>query len=216
MIPGGAWVTSDRSGLAPLGSYLAEQGMVVANATIRGATADFRFPGPVQDVMCAVDAAVERMRERGLTPGPVVVMGHSSGAHLSALAALAAVDERGDCPYPSSRIDAAVLLSGIYDPALASDVAQPLLGTTPHDDPSGWRTASALTWVGNRPEVPVFLAHGDRDALVPAGFTTSFAAALEGAGHAVHIDIVPDAGHHEIYLPDAVGPGMVRWIATLG
>jgi acetyl esterase/lipase len=216
MIPGGAWVTADRSGLAPLASYLAEQGVVVANATIRGATADFRFPGPVQDVMCAVNAAVERMRERGLTPSLVVVMGHSSGAHLSALAALAAVDERGDCPYPSSPIDAAVLLSGIYDPALAPDVAQPLLGTAPHDDPSGWRTASALTWVGNRPEVAVFLAHGDRDALVPTSFTTNFAAALEGAGHAVHVDIVPDAGHHEIYLPDAVGPGMVRWIATLG
>jgi acetyl esterase/lipase len=215
MIPGGAWVTAERSGLAPLASYLSEQGIVVANATIRGATADFRFPGPVQDVMCAVDAAAERMRQLGLTPSPVVVMGHSSGAHLSALAALAAVDERGDCPHPPSRIDAAVLLSGIYDLALAADVAEPLMGTSPHDDPAGWQNASALTWVANRPDVPVFLAHGDHDELVPMSFTERFATALEGAGHQVHVEIVSDAGHHEIYSPDAVGPGIVRWITSL-
>jgi acetyl esterase/lipase len=216
MIPGGAWVTAERSGLVPLASYLSEQGIVVANATIRGATADFRFPGPVQDVMCAVDAAVVRTRQRGLTPSPVVVMGHSSGAHLSALAALGAVVERGDCSHPPSRIDAAALLAGIYDLALAADVAEPLLGTSPHDDPAGWRSASASTWVGNRPEVPVFLAHGDHDELVPESFTTRFATALEQAGHAVQVDIVHNAGHHEIYSPEAVGPEMIRWITTLG
>jgi acetyl esterase/lipase len=215
MIPGGAWVTADRSGLAPLASYLSGHGLAVANATIRGAAADFRFPGPVQDVMCAVDAAAERMRQVRLTPAPVVVMGHSSGAHLSALAALGAVNQRGDCPYPPARIDAAALLSGIYDPVLAANVAEPLMGTSPHDDPAGWRNASAFTWIANRPEVPVLLAHGDRDELVPLSFTTHFATALERGGHDVHVDIVPDAGHHEIYSPDAVGPSMLRWITTL-
>jgi acetyl esterase/lipase len=215
MIPGGAWVSADRSGLAPLASYLSDQGLVVASATIRGAAPGFRFPEPVQDVMCAVDAAAERLRQRGLAPAPVVVMGHSSGAHLSALAALGAVDERGDCPHPPARIDAAVLLSGIYDPALVADVAEPLLGTSPHDDPAGWRNASAFTWVADRPEVPVLLAHGDHDELVPTSFTQRFASALEGAGHAVHVEIVPGAGHHEIYSPDSVGPRIVRWIAGL-
>jgi len=216
MIPGGAWVTADRSGLAPLAWYLSDRGIAVANATIRGAAADFRFPGPAQDVMCAVDAAVERMRRRGLTPAPVVVMGHSSGAHLSALAVLGAVGERGDCPHPATRIDAALLLSGIYDPALAADVAQPLMGTTPAHDPARWRTASAFTWVANRPEVPVFLAHGARDRLVPVSITTRFATALERAGHEVRVDIVSDAGHHDIYSPDALGRDMVGWITTLG
>ncbi len=215
MIPGGAWVTADRSGLAPLASYLSDRGIAVANATIRGAAADFRFPGPVQDVMCAVDAGVERIRRLGLTPAPVVVMGHSSGAHLSALAVLGAVGARGDCPHPVSRIDAALLLSGIYDPALAADVAQPLMGATPADDPAGWRSASALTWVANRPDVPVFLAHGTGDQLVPVSFTTRFAMALERAGHAVRVDIVADADHHEIYTPDSLGPDVVDWITTL-
>jgi acetyl esterase/lipase len=215
IIPGGAWVSADRSGLAPLASYLSERGLGVASAAIRGATPDFRFPGPAQDVLCAVDAAAERMRRRGLTPAPIVVVGHSSGAHLSALAALGAVDERGDCPHPPSRIDAAVLLSGIYDPALVSNVAEPLMGTTPQDDPDGWRNASAFTWVANRPEVSVLLAHGDHDELVPMRFTARFATALEEAGHAVQVEIVPGAGHHEIYSPDRVGPQIVRWVSTL-
>jgi acetyl esterase/lipase len=216
MIPGGAWVTADRSGLAPLASYLSARGIAVANATIRGASADFRFPGPVQDVACAVDAAADALRRRGLTPHPVVVMGHSSGAHLAALAALGAVGERGDCRHPPTRIDAAALLSGIYDLTLAADVAQPLLGTTPGANPAGWRAASATTWVANRPELPVFLAHGERDALVPVSFTTTFADALEQAGHPVRVDLVDGAGHHEIYRPEVIGADLARWVASLG
>jgi acetyl esterase/lipase len=216
MIPGGAWVTADRSGLAPLASYLSARGIAVANATIRGASAGFRFPGPVQDVMCAVDGAADALHQRGLTPRPVVAMGHSSGAHLAALAALGAVGERGDCPHPATSIDAAALLSGLYDLALVSDVAEPLLGTTPTADPAGWHAASASTWVASRPELPVYLAHGEHDELVPVTFTEAFAAALDQAGHPVRVDLVAGAGHHEIYLPEVIGADLVAWISSLG
>jgi acetyl esterase/lipase len=143
-------------------------------------------------------------------------MGHSSGAHLAALAALDAVGERGDCPRPPTPIDAAALLSGIYDLTLAADIVQPLLGTTPTADPAGWHAASASTWVANRPELPVFLAHGDHDELVPEAFTTIFATALEQAGHPVRVDLVAGAGHHDIYTPAVIGADLAAWIASLG
>ena len=215
MIPGGAWVTADRSGLAPLASYLSEHGLAVANATIRGADADFLALARCRMSCapwtrwsaCAAVASRRRPSSSWATPPvPISVHWPPSARSLNEATALT----------PPSRIDAAALLAGIYDLALAADVAEPLLGTSPHDDPAGWRSASASTWVGNRPEVPVFLAHGDHDELVPESFTTRFATALEQAGHAVQVDIVHDAGHHEIYSPGAVGPDMVRWITTLG
>ena len=216
MIPGGGWVTADPTGLIPLAEDLSAHGIAVVTTTIRGASSAFRFPGPVQDVLCALDGAVALWRSQGLAPGPVILMGHSSGAHLAALAGLGAVGERGDCPRPPAQADALALLSGIYDPAAFADVAEPLLGTTPTEDPARWRSASAYTWITQRPALPVFLAHGDQDQLVPAIFTKRFATALEQAGHPVRLDIVAGADHFEIYSPAAVGAALREWITSLG
>jgi acetyl esterase/lipase len=216
MIPGGGWVTADPRGLIPLAEDLATHGIAVVTTTIRGASNAFRFPGPVQDVLCALDSAVALSRSEGLTPGPVVLMGHSSGAHLAALAGLGAVGERGDCPHPPTQADALALLSGIYDPATFADVAEPLFGTRPTDDPARWRSASAYTWITQRPTLPVFLAHGDHDQLVPTIFTKRFATALEQAGHPVRLDIVAGADHFEIYSPASVGAALREWVTSLG
>ena len=215
MVPGGAWVSADRSGLAPLAERLSSQGIAVVNATLRGANSTFRFPGPVQDVLCAVDFAGARMADRGLRAAPLILFGHSSGAHLAALAGLGASRDRDDCPYGDASVDGLALLSGIYDPATAADVAEPLFGLTPQEGPALWEAGSAFTWVGTRPGLPVFLAHGYADELVPALFTTEFADALQRAGHAVRVDLVAGAGHHDIYTPDVVAGPLEEWIASL-
>jgi alpha-beta hydrolase superfamily lysophospholipase len=60
---------------------------------------------PVADIVCAVDFATDRAARAGIRVGPVVILGHSSGAHLAALAALATAHFRGACPYAPARID---------------------------------------------------------------------------------------------------------------
>ena len=80
-------------------------------------------------------ALVQLLRAPGVSPARITVSGSSAGAHLAAMAALA--------PWPGVRppIDAAVLVSGIYE-------LEPLIGTSINDalglDRASARRASPL------------------------------------------------------------------------
>jgi acetyl esterase/lipase len=216
LIPGGGWVTADRSGLAPLAERLSAAGAFVVNATYRAADAGVVYPRPVQDIRCATAFAADRAKAEGFVHGPLIVVGHSSGAHLAALAALGAVAPDASCPYPARAPDAFAGLAGLYDISAATDVVRPLIGSSPKDAPDLWRAANAMTWVQSRPSLPIFLAHGDADDLVPMSETSTFAAALERSGHPVQVRIVHGAGHPDLYKADVVGPLLQDWIAATG
>jgi acetyl esterase/lipase len=215
LVPGGAWLTADRAGLDPLARELASEGIFVVNATYRAASSGARFPTPVGDIVCAVAFAVVEAEASGLRPRPVVLVGHSSGAHLAALAALGDDHFHDGCAYPAATVDAFVGLAGVYDVALVPDVAEPLFGAGPGEAPDLWREGNPLSWVDARPSLPVFLAHGDADELVPLSFTQRFADALRAGGHPVDVEVVPGAGHHDLYAADVVAASIARWIASL-
>jgi acetyl esterase/lipase len=215
LIPGGGWRTADRRGLGPLAETLAAHGMVAVNATYRAADSGVRFPVPVSDVVCAVDFAADRARRAGIAPGPVIVLGHSSGAHLAALAALAGAHFRKDCPYPAVRVDGLVGLSGPYNILLLQGVAYPLFGTSGADAPAAWREGNPMTWLTSRRDLPALLAHGAADDVVSPTFTRTFAEALEAAGHPVELKLVPGAGHQDIYLPAVIADPVIAWISAL-
>lgn len=214
LIPGGAWLTADRRGLAPLAETLSGAGMFVVNATYRAATAGVRFPVPVSDIVCAVDFAADRARRAGFSPGPVIVLGHSSGAHLASLAALAGAHFRKGCPYPPVRVDGFVGLAGPYNVLLLQDVAYPLFGTRAADAPDTWREGNPTTWVGERPDLAVMLAHGTADDLSPT-FTRTFAEALEAAGHKVDLRLMSGVDHQDIYQPKVIAGPLIAWITAL-
>jgi acetyl esterase/lipase len=214
-VPGGAWVTADREGLAPLARELQSAGMVVVNATHRGLGRGANFPEPVQDVSCSVAFAADQAERFGFVPLPIVIVGHSTGAHLAALVALGDATFRGACPYDPVVVDALVGLAGIYDPMSVPELARPLFRSDPSDDAARWELGNALSWASARSDLPVLLIHGDDDELVPVEFTEEFAMALRRAGHRVQMGVVPRAGHHDVYHPDVVGSTIMRWIATL-
>jgi acetyl esterase/lipase len=167
LIPGGAWLTADRRGLTPLARSLAAAGIVAVNATYRAAGAGGRFPEPVDDVACAVAFAVQRARDAGLTTGPVVVLGHSAGGHVAALAALGADHFAATCPYPRAHIDGLIGLAGTYDVSRLPELAEPFFGRQQVDDPAGWRDGNPMSWVeqqAQRANLTILLAHGTDDA----------------------------------------------------
>jgi acetyl esterase/lipase len=215
LIPGGSWRTADRTGLRPLAASLAGHGMVAVAARYRAADDGARFPVPVADVVCAVSYAVARARRAGLAPGPVVVLGHSAGAHLAALAALAPARFRARCPYPAVSADGFIGLAGPYDIMALQEVIRPLFGAGAVDDPSAWRAGNPSTWVRSRPGLRVLLAHGTTDHDVPFTMTTSFGDELRAAGHRVTVQLVPSADHAAIYRVDVIAGPVIRWIAGL-
>lgn len=215
LVPGGAWQTADRSGLSGLSEYLATAGLVVVNTTHRAAADGGTFPGPVQDVTCSVNFAVQRAREAGLAVTSVVLLGHSSGAHLAALAALAPERFQGKCPYPRASIDALVGMAGSYDVERLDFLAESFFGTAREDAPQAWTEGNPLTWArraGGRQGLRVLLLHGSDDTDLPTDFTTDFATALRAGGHPVRVEIVPGATHQSIYLPPVSGARVVSWL----
>jgi acetyl esterase/lipase len=215
LVPGGSWTTSDPTGLAGLAAALASAGVAAAPTQIRAAEDKVVYPVPVEDVLCAVAAAADRVRARGFVPGPVAVLGHSSGAHLAALAVLATDDYSPHCGVPAVRPDALVGLSGPYDISRIPDVAVALLGKGPEEDPATWASANPVEQAGRRPDVPVLLLHGEDDDVVPTAFTTQFAEALQEGGHPTTVLMVPGADHQSIYRAGVAAEPVARWLLDL-
>lgn len=215
LVPGGSWTTADPAGLAALGADLAERGVIAAPTHIRAAQDGVTYPAPVEDVLCAVAAVNESVRSRGFVPEHVAVLGHSSGAHLSALAVLATDDYEPTCSSPLVAPDALIGLSGTYDISQLPEVATALMGNLPDDDQAAWATANPVGRADLRPDVPVLLLHGEDDDVVPVAFTSQFAEALESAGHPTTVQILPDADHQTVYRADVAGEPVAEWLLAL-
>ena len=216
MVPGGGWTRADRAGLGSLAASLADAGVVAVNATYRVAPTS-RFPQPVSDVVCAADFGAARAARAGIAPTHVVLLGHSAGAHLAALASLAPDHFRDGCPWPARDVDGLVGLAGPYDLALLPELAEPLFGATVRQQPEQWRDGTPTSWVAERSPAPsVLLVHGELDDVVPASQSRNFAAALTGAGHVVQLDLLPAGDHGSVYRPEVVAPVLTRWLDALG
>ena len=163
-VSGGRGVVNRRR----LADTLADAGMMAVTITYRTGTDGARFPVPVQDIACAVSFASTVAKEAGINSRPLVLIGHSAGAHLAAVVALAPDLGRGDCPYPAASPDALIGLAGPYDLPAVGNVAWPLLGVSAEQDPDRCREASALTYAAARPECQ---GHRRRHAL--AAWTAS-------------------------------------------
>jgi predicted esterase len=72
-----------------------------------------------------------------------------------------------------------------------------------------------MSWVSDRPDLPVLLVHGDTDELVPLTFTQQFAAALRSSGHDVRVEIVQGAGHADLYSARVMAPLIAAWMHSV-
>ena len=216
LVPGGGWSIADRTGLRPLADRLAGQGIAAVLASYRTKRDGVYFPVPAADVGCAVDFAVTRVREAGVTPTRVILLGHSAGAHLAMLVGLTGQRFRGSCPYPPTRIDGVIGLAGPYDIMSFQPVAQAMFARSAAEDAAVWRDANPVTWVRDRPDLKVLLAHGTADTLVSPTFTTSFADRLRATGHAVQVELVTGASHGSLYRPSVIGARVIAWVRALG
>jgi acetyl esterase/lipase len=215
MIPGGAWRTADPSGFAGLARHLADAGIMAVTVSVRAAVDGVVYPTPVEDVLCAVGFAADTAEANRIELGSIVLLGHSSGAHLAALATLAHEDFTPDCGGAITKADALVAIAGPYDVTRDAGVAESLFGVAYSADPDLWDSGNALLKADLRPDVPVLLIHGEGDTIVPTSFTTEFGAALEEAGHRTTLIILPGANHDDIYSAGVSGDVIVDWVMNL-
>ncbi|MFN8074213.1 MAG: alpha/beta hydrolase [Kineosporiaceae bacterium] len=216
-VPGGGWATADRSGLTQLAEHLAARRIAVVNATYRVGDAASRFPVPAQDVRCAVDAAVALVRGAGYRVGPVVLLGHSAGAHLTSLAAFGdRAFATTSCPYPLADVDGWVGLSGVYDLRGIGQWPWQMMGGTEEELPDLYASAATQTYLapaGSRPHLQALLVQGDADEILPTtAIATGTAGLLRERGYRTRVEILPGVDHNGTFQAATIGPILLDWL----
>lgn len=204
-IHGGGWFTGDLDAMGFLADGLAARGHVVFNATYRTLSRGGSFPSMVEDVACAVAYARSHALDYSTTDEHLTLIGHSAGAHLTSLVALAPTEFGTACEGADQPVDAWVGLAGSYDTDLYAFLLTPFFGVPYADDPDLWSRGRPHTYLTRAPDdVDMLFIHGDADELVPVAMSEDLFVAAERAGIPVQLQVLAGIGHGEVNAPRAV------------
>jgi len=181
LVHGGFWRPAyDRVHLRPLATALRAQGRTVVSVEYGRRPGD--PDGTTADVRAALAAAAE------VVGGPVVVAGHSAGGHLALWAAAVA---------PAAGLVATVALAPVAD--LRAADREHLGGGAVHDflgeSADGRPDLDPVRL--DPPGAPVWIVHGELDAVVPIASAHSYRRAHPGT----EVVALPAAGHFALIDP---------------
>ncbi len=218
LVPGGGWVSHDNGGLVPLAEKLAAAGFAVVNTSYRAGQEGVHFPVPIHDVQCSIAYAATTAASQGIRGGPVIVVGHSAGGHLGALAAVSGDALHPVCADPMPAITGFVGLGGIYDTATFEPFLTGFFGVPRAGNLALWASGDPIAYVAAGkapPRLQVLLLTGGNDNVVPSTQASSFEAALLTAGVPVTLDTVTDVGHLDLITPAVAATPIISWVKTL-
>lgn len=200
-IHGGYWQRGDKSVYGFLAKPFVEQGVSVVMLNY-----DFCPSVRLGDIVAQTRRGIAWLwghaESLSIDRGGLYVMGHSAGAHLSAM--MMATDWTKECAgAPESIFLGGVLISGIFDLA-------PLLFSSQNDQLKlTLETASAWSAMG-RPNLcrgPLLVVSGADESEGFNGQSDAYTQALETVGHAVRRYRAPGRGHFsvldELAAPDS-------------
>lgn len=190
---GGGWVSGARWYYRLFGHAMAARGYAVV-------VPDYHlypkatFPTFVEDAALAFKWLHDHAGELGGNSARLFVMGHSAGAHISALLALDPKYLHAHDLRPSN-IKGVVGLAGPYtlNPLKWPGVKD--IFATSADDPASARPIK----LARNGAPPMLLLHGASDRIVKSEATINFANALTSAGSKADTKIYKSIGHFEIF-----------------
>ncbi len=209
-VHGGAWVIGSPALMRPLARFLTDAGYLTVNTSYQLATNQAAsFPAAVDDIACAVRIAAAHP----LSDGTVVLIGHSAGAHLSAIVALTGEAYGADCPVSGSGVpDGLVGLGGPYDIRLLGLGMLPFFGVDPDSAPEVWLAGNPQLLTDSNPGLTALIIHGGEDTVVELHFADEFHRALVASGANSSLEVVSGADHGEITDPIFVGDLILGWM----
>ena len=209
LVHGGGWVSGDPSIMAELADHLTEAGFLTVNIRYKLANESPGFPQAIDDVACAVRYAAIHPD----SDGTVAIIGHSAGAHLSAVVALTGDLYAGDCPIPGSGVpDRFVGLAGPYDISRLGFLMIPFFGGGPNVFPTEWAAANPQLLTDENLELATLIMLGDQDGIVDSQFGADFHNALLASGSNSTIEVVEGARHMDMREAVWVGDLIVVWL----
>jgi acetyl esterase/lipase len=176
----------DREAL-PLLHRLAAQGWVCVSANYR-LRPQAGFPDHLVDAKKVIVWARQNAGRYGGDPATLFLAGSSAGGHLTMLAALTPNDPALQPGFPEAdtSITGAISLYGYYGCYYGRDAAEGIRST-----PFAYPAADAP---------PIFLAHGDRDSLVPVHTARHLATRLRSLSTNPVVYAELPGGHHAFDL----------------
>lgn len=188
---GGGWVNGDRTSYGWAARAYASRGFIVVVPDYRKVP-QVHFPAFIEDGAEAVKWTRDNIAKFGGDPNRIVMVGHSAGAHLTAMLTL---DRRWLARVGASdTIKAAVGLSGPYDFHLTTSVrARAAMGQWPRPEetqPINFVRADAP---------PMLLITGD-DNTVPPRNAERLTARLKAVGAVAEEKVYPGLGHEDVAL----------------
>ncbi len=193
LVHGGGWAAGSRVDFHDMAAWLARDVGVVPVAVDYRLTPGFRWPAQADDVEQAMWWLREHAAALRVDPDKVVVLGGSAGGHLAAW--LGTTDHR-NARGTSSHANRVISLWGPWDLSAgptelnteARDLIAALMGPL---DP---KVASPQFNISAR-AAPTLLIHGSLDPLVPPVQATRACGALQQAGVACTLLMLPGEGH---------------------
>ncbi|MEO8090819.1 MAG: alpha/beta hydrolase [Gemmatimonadales bacterium] len=189
---GGRWQAGTKRDYRLLGDALTRRGLVVVVPDYR-LYPEVRFPAWVQDGARAVRWVRDNIGRYGGDPAQIFVVGHSSGAHTTALLAL---DESylNEAGVPPAEIKGFVSLAGPVATVWTDPDVQALMG--PREK---WPATYPIEHVDGS-ERPMLLLHGARDKAVSAANSVRLAARVRQRGGCAEAIVYRGLDHISIVL----------------
>lgn len=213
VIQGGGFKRQDGQRFRHFAEHLAKNGIAAALIAYRGRP-DHTYRNTIADIKSAVRYIRKISGDYNISSNRIGAMGGSAGATLAVLLAVTGDVEEfegdgGHAKY-SSRIQAAVGISGVYDflsrfssekqislqPKLDEKkktngewIGAPFLSTNEH-----WQRASAINHIDSR-DPPILLMHSKNDQVVPWLQSQDMHKKMIEAGLSSKINISEDGGH---------------------
>ncbi len=188
---GGGWVDGARDDYAFVGRAFAAQGFVAVIADYR-LVPQVRFPAFVEDGASAVKWVRDNIARLGGDPARIALSGHSAGAYIAAMLALAR-HFLGDVGVDPAIVRAGALLSGPYDFfPFTEQRGRDALGAWPRPaetQPISFARADAP---------PLLLLHGTADTIVRPRNSQHLADKLQRLGAPVELRLYPGKSHIDL------------------
>ena len=191
VVHGGGW-TNHSGDMRGISKKLLKAGFVVFNIRYRLAP-DHRHPSQVNDVSAALEWLYAHAQEYQIDPQQISGWGYSAGAHLILMAGL----DRQQPPFLSS-----IVAGGTPADLTAwpnSPLVLKLIGKPMNEAKADWRSASPVNHVSSN-SPPVFLYHGEWDALVEIEQMAFMKKALQDKNIPVETYTVKFLGHVATYV----------------
>lgn len=191
---GGSWQEGNKDGYRFVGQALASRGITAVIPDYR-LYPEVTFPAFVEDGADAVAWTRAHIADYGADPDNLFLAGHSAGAHIAAMLAVAPDYLKAD-GVPQSAIRGLIGMAGPYD---FLPIVDPTLKTIFAPE-SAWPRTQPIHFVDGR-EPPMLLLHGEADETVLPKNTINMADKVNASGGNARIKLYPGVDHVMLIAP---------------